>query len=139
MRGLPVCVRGSVCDVSVHISNISLSHVFTRFLACAFLKKHHRHDCDNTTGHKVDNDGNGPTGYDDNDDGDGRLQQQRQHSQLQGGGASRGGGGAIRNNQTMRGETRRKLVTKTPGSVMNDNVKNVDNTVCNMGHVAQWC
>jgi hypothetical protein len=41
----------------------------------ALLKKHHRHDCDNTTGDEADNDGNGATGYNDDNDGDGRPPQ----------------------------------------------------------------
>ena len=58
----------------------------------ALLKKHHRHNCDNTTGIKVNDDGNGVTGYD--DDGNGRQRRRQQHSQLRGGGRLRGGGGA---------------------------------------------
>ena len=38
----------------------------------ALLKKHHRHNCDDTIGDKVDGDGDGSTGYDNDDDGDGR-------------------------------------------------------------------
>ena len=60
-----------------HISNLSLSHTFTRFLACksktALRKKHHRHNWDYTTVNKVDKDGDGVTGYDNDDDGDGHL------------------------------------------------------------------
>ena len=35
------------------------------------IKKHTVDDCNNTTGDKVDDDGNGATGYNDNDDNDG--------------------------------------------------------------------
>ncbi len=66
----------------------------------ALLKKHHRHDCDDTTGDKVDDNGDGATGYNNDDNGDGRLSRRRQHSQLRGGSATRGGGGAFYTQQS---------------------------------------
>jgi hypothetical protein len=75
--GTPVCVRGSVCGMSVTHQQFFLeSHVHQIFSVQmhthALLNKHHCHVYDDTTGDEVDNNGDCATGYDDDGDGDGR-------------------------------------------------------------------
>ena len=65
IRGLPVCIRGSVCDVSVTHQQ---SCVESRIQPVFFCMQMHMHshkknitddDCDDTTGDEVNDDGNG--------------------------------------------------------------------------------